>query len=128
MNSAFDNIERVLNLIFQDKENSFLFVTLLHYNLSLIIFLQIFLFPSNNYYFKFGVVCWTLMMLSNILCNGSFFIRLEKHILRDKSWDGIYEIFPYLNIPKTKKNITKIFHYTALVTYYTILSKIYLTR
>lgn len=127
MKSAFDNIERVLNLIFQDKENSFLVVTLLHYNLSLIIFLEIFLFPSNNYYFKFAVACWTLMMLSNILCNGSFLIRLEKHILRDKSWEGIYEILPYLNIPKTKKNITKIFHYTALITYYTILSKIYLT-
>ena len=127
MKSAFDNIERVLNFIFQDKENSFLVVTLLHYNLSLIIFLVIFLFSSNNYYFKFGVDCWALMMLSNILSNGSFLIRLEKHILRDKSWEGIYEILPYLNIPKTKKNITKIFHYTALITYYTILSKIYLT-
>lgn len=125
MNKTFNNIEKILNLIFQDKEHSFFFITLLHYNLSLIVFSQIFLFPSNHYYFKLGVFFWSLMMLSNIFFNGSFFIRLEKHILREKSWDGIYEILPYLNISKTKKNIRKTFHYVSLIIYYTILIKIY---
>jgi len=122
----FNKIEKILNVITRHPEHTFWIIALLHYNLSLIIFLQIFLFPANTENFKFGVALWSLMMFGNIIFNGSFFIRLEKYLLREKSWEGIYEMLPYCNISKTKENIRKVFHYTSLITYYVILGKIYL--
>jgi hypothetical protein len=122
----FNKIEKNLNLITRHPEHTFWIIALLHYNLSLIVFLQIFLFPANTETFKFGVALWSMMMFTNILFNGSFLIRLEKYLLRERSWSGIYEILPYCNISKTKKNIRKVFHYTSLITLYVILGKIYL--
>jgi hypothetical protein len=124
--TLFNKIENILNVITRHPEHTFWIITLLHYNLSLIIFLQIFLFPAKRFEFKFGVFFWSLMMFGNILFNGSFFIRLEKHLLRERSWSGIYEILPYCNISKTEKNIRRVFNYTSLITYYVILGKIYL--
>jgi hypothetical protein len=122
----FNKIEKILNVITRHPEHTFWIIALLHYNLSLIIFLQIFLFPVNTANFKLGVTLWSLMMFGNILFNGSFFIRLEKYLLRERSWEGIYEMLPYCNISKTKENIHKVFHYTSLITYYIILGKIYI--
>jgi len=120
----FNKIEKYLNIIFRNNEISFWFVTLLHYNLSLIILLQIFLFPANHFNFKLGVFFWSLMMSANILFNESSFLRFENYILRERSWKGIFEVLPYCNI--SKKHINKVFHYTSLITYYVILGKIYL--
>ena len=122
----FNKIEKNLNLITRHPEHTFWIITLLHYNLSLIVFLLIFLFPANTETFKFGVALWSMMMFTNIIFNGSFLIRLEKHLLRERSWSGIYEILPYCNISKTEKNIRKVFRYTSLITFYVILGKIYL--
>lgn len=124
----FNKIGKNLTIITRHREHTFWILTLLHYNISLIAFLYIYLFPVNHFCFKLGVCIWSAMMSGNILFNGSFFIRLEKHVLREKSWDGIYELLPYLNIPKTKENIQKVFHYTSLITYYIILCKIYLLK
>jgi len=118
--------EKNLNYIFKDKEYSFWFVAFFHYNLSLIIFLQIFLFPTNTFHFKISVLLWAMIVLSNVYFVGSFPIRLEKKLLREVSWDGIYEVLPYFNIPKTKQNIQTTFHLSCLLTYYIILFKIYL--
>jgi len=123
--TLFNKIEKYLNVITKHPEHTFWIISLLHYNLSLIILLQIFLFPANHIYFKFGVLFWSLMSV-NILFNGNLLIRLEKYLLREKSWEGIYEMLPYCNISKTKENIRKVFHYTSLITYYVILGKIYL--
>ncbi len=122
----FNKIEKYSNVITRDSEHTFWIVSLLHYNLSLIIFLYIFLFPAKTFQFKIGVFFWSLSMIANILSNGSFLIRFEKYLLREKSWNGIYEMLPLLKIPNTKENIHKVFHYFSIITYYTILAKIYL--
>jgi len=122
----FNKIEKNLNIITGHHEHTFWIISFLHYNLSLIVFLQIFLYPANNIYFKFGVFFWSLMMFAIIILNGDLLIRLEKSLLRERSWSGIYEILPYCNISKTEKNIRKVFHYTSLITFYVILGKIYL--
>jgi len=124
--TLFNKIENILNVITRHPEHTFWIITLLHYNLSLIIFLQIFLFPAKRFEFKFGVFFWSLSMFANILFNGNFFIRLEKHLLRERSWNGIYEILPLLKIPNTRKNMNKVFYYFSLITFYIILAKIYL--
>ena len=122
----FNKIEKNLNLITRHPEHTFWIITLLHYNLSLIVFLLIFLFPANTETFKFGVALWSMRMFAITILNGDLLIRLEKHLLRERSWSGIYEILPYCNISKTEKNIRKVFHYTSLITFYVILGKIYL--
>lgn len=122
----FNKIEKNLNLITRHPEHTFWIITLLHYNLSLIFFLCIFLFPAKRFEFKFGVFFWSLSMFANIFFNGNFLIRLEKHLLRERSWNGIYEILPLLKIPNTRKNMNKVFYYYSLITFYIILSKIYL--
>ena len=124
--TLFNKIEKNLNVITRHPEHTFWIISFLHYNLSLIVFLQIFLYPANNIYFKFGVFFWCLMMFANIFYNGSFLIRLEKHLLRERSWNGIYEILPLLKIPNTRKNMNKVFYYFSLITFYIILAKIYL--
>ena len=122
----FNKIEKNLNLITRHPEHTFWIITLLHYNLSLIFFLCIYLFPAKTFQFKIGVFFWSLSMIANIIYNGSFLIRLEKHLLRERSWNGIYELLPLLKIPNTKKNMNKVFYYFSLITFYIILAKIYL--
>jgi hypothetical protein len=108
---------------FQDEEIRFWVYSLLHTNLSLILFSVIVLFPSTNLYFKTSVVIWLTMKVAEFF---DFFKCLEKKTLREVSWDGIYEILPYLKIAKNKKNINKISYYFSLTTFYFILYKIYL--
>ena len=122
----FNKIEKILNVITRHPEHTFWIIALLHYNLSLIFFLCIFLFPAKTFEFKVGVFFWSLSMFANTILNDDLLIRLEKHLLRERSWSGIYEILPYCNISKTEKNIRKVFHYTSLITFYVILGKIYL--
>lgn len=107
----------------EDKESMFWFISLLRSNLSLILFLIIILFPATNINFKITVVIWVAMMITTFF---NFSKRLEKNILREVSWDGVYEILPYLKIEKTEKNIKKISYYFSLTTFYIILYKFYL--
>ena len=126
MNNIFSNIKHMLHFISKDKkENKNFLINLLYYNLSLMIFFQIFLFPSNHSYFKIGIFFWSLMISNYLFFDNGIFICFHKNFSRERLQYDIYEILPYLNISKTKENIQKIFHFMNVITYYIILVKIY---
>ena len=60
---------------FQDDEIRTWVYSLLHNNLSLILFLVIVLFPSTNLYFKTSVVIWLAMIITRFF---DFLKCLEK--------------------------------------------------
>ena len=51
----FNKIGKNLTIITRHREHTFWILTLLHYNISLIAFLYIYLFPVNHFCFKIGV-------------------------------------------------------------------------
>ena len=118
-------IDKYLFLLFRDREISFWIISLLHYNFSLIILLFIFLFHPTNIYFKIGVSFFFISVILNVILKQHFLLRLEKFLLREESWNGIYELLPYFKINKNKENIELINHYVYLTTFYLIILKIY---
>lgn len=123
--NIFLKTERLFNFIFRDKDISFFIFSILHYNFFLLFFLFIFAFPNNSLHFKSLILFWSFYFFSQLYFGGSVFIRFEKFISKNNSWQGIYEILPFLKISKTKKNIQKSFFIFSIFIYYSILSKIY---
>lgn len=118
-------IDKYLFLLFRDREISFWIISLLHYNFSLIILLFIFLFHPTNIYFKIGVSFFFISVILNVILKQHFLLRLEKFLLREESWNGIYELLPYLKIKYNEENIKLLNHYIYLTTFYLIILKIY---
>jgi hypothetical protein len=118
-------IDKYLFLLFRDREIPFWIISLLHYNFSLIIILFIYLFHPTDFYFKIGVCFFFISVILNVILKQHFLLRLEKYLLREKSWNGIYELLPYFKINKNKENIELINHYVYLTTFYLIILKIY---
>lgn len=57
-----------------------------------IIFLII-LFGPINIYFFISLLIWIVIMLLHIYFGGCIFIRIERELLDDKSWKGIWSYF-----------------------------------
>ena len=121
----FLRVERILNFIFRDKDISFFIFSLLHYNFFLFFFLCIFVFPNNSLHFKFVILFWIFYFVSLFYFGGNIYIRFEKFISKNNSWQGMFEILPFLNISKTKQNIQKTFFVISIFIYYSIILKIY---
>ena len=87
--------------------------------------LFIFLFHPTNIYFKIGVSFFFISVILNVILKQHFLLRLEKFLLREESWNGIYELLPYLKIKYNEENIKLLNHYIYLTTFYLIILKIY---
>jgi len=105
----FLRMERIFNFIFRDNDISFFIFSMIHYNFFLLFFLFIFVFPNNSLHFKFLIFFWSFYFFSQFYFGGNIFIRFEKFISKNNSWQGIYEILPFLKISKTKKIFKKLF-------------------
>ena len=121
----FFRMERILNFIFRDKEISFFIFSLIHYNFIILFFLFIFVFPNNSLHFKFLIFFWSFYFFLEFYFGGNIFIRFEKFISKNNSWQGIYELLSFFKIAKTKKYIQKNFFIFYLFIYFYFLFKIY---
>jgi len=127
-NIFFKKIAHNLNFIFRDKEYSFWFVTLIHNFLLVSIFLSIILFNKKTFKFKFAILFYFLYFILFYISNGDPIINLERFILKNNSWFGIYESLELFNIPKTKRNINFTFFSLTIIFYYIIIFKIFIMK
>jgi len=127
-NTFFKKIDHNLNFIFRDKEYSFWFVTLIHNFLLVSIFLSIILFNKKTFKFKFAILFYFLYFILFYISNGDPIINLERFILKNNSWFGIYESLELFNIPKTKRNINFTFFSLTIIFYYIIIFKIFIMK
>jgi len=127
-NTFFKKIDKNLNFIFRDKEYSFWFVTLIHNFLLVSIFLSIILFNKKTFKFKFAILFFIFYFLFFYISNGDPIINLERFILKNNSWFGIYESLELFNIPKTKRNINFTFFSLTIIFYYIIIFKIFIMK
>ncbi len=127
-NTFFKKIENILNFIFRDKEYSFWFVTLIHNFFLISIFLSITIFNKNTFKFKLAVLCFIFYFLFFYISNGDPIINLERFILKNNSWFGIFESLELFNIPKTKRNINFTFFSLTTIFYYIIIFKIFMIK
>jgi hypothetical protein len=127
-NTFFKKIDNNLNFIFRDKEYSFWFVTLIHNFFLISIFLSIILFNKKTFKFKLAILFFIFYFLFFYISNGDPIINLERFILKNNSWFGIYESLELFNIPKTKRNINFTFFSLTIIFYYIIIFKIFIMK
>lgn len=127
-NLFFKKIEKILNFIFRDKEYSFWFVVLIHNFFLLSIFLSIILFNKKTFKFKLAFLFFIFYFLFFCISNGDPIIKLERFIIGNNSWIGIYESLELFNIPKTKRNINFTFFSLTIIFYYISIFKIFIMK
>ena len=127
-NTFFKKIDNNLNFIFRDEEYSFWFIVLFHNFLLVSIFLSIILFNKKTFKFKLAFLFFIIYSLFFIISNGDPIINLERFILKNNNWFGIYESLDLFNIPKTKRNINFSFFSLIIIFYYIIIFKIFIIK
>ena len=127
-NTVFQKIEKILNFIFRDKEYSFWFITLFHNSFFIYLFLSIVFFKKKTFKFKLSIFLFIFISFISVYLNGDPIIQLERFILKNNSWFGIYEILDFFKIPITKKNINLSFFSLIIFMYYTIIFKIFIKK
>jgi len=127
-NTYFKKIDKYLNIIFRDKEYSFWFVALIHNFFLVSIFLSIILFNKKTFKFKLAILFFIFYFLFFYISNGDPIINLERFILKNNSWFGIFESLELFNIPKTKQNINFTFFSLTIIFYYIIIFKIFIMK
>lgn len=124
----FEKTTYLLNLIFRDNELSFWIMTWFHHIVCSLVLLFIILAPTSSIQFKLSIIFYFFWIIFNYFFNGCIFIRLERFILNDDSWFGLFHTLELFNIQITKKNINKTFFSLSIIIYYIILFKIFITR
>jgi hypothetical protein len=76
-----------------------IYITYLIHILIVIFPLFIIVFKRIDLYFYISVILWILIMCFHFYFNGCIFIRIERELMEDKTWKGIWTpLFYILNI------------------------------
>lgn len=113
--NVFDKLsERIIS----DKKTRgyilFTFHFVLVYSALLIIF-----FSKLNIYFYISSLLWIIIVYLHIYFGGCIFIRIERELLDDKSWKGIWTYLfytlEYIGYKLSDKDINNIFIFTGII-------------
>lgn len=96
--------ESLLNKITKNKKVKVNITYILHL-LFVVLPCFILVFKQINIYFYISLIIWILIVSLHFYFNGCIFIRIERELMEDKTWKGIWTyifyIFDYLKINVT---------------------------
>jgi len=95
------------------NKNVKLNITFFFHSLFVIIPLFILIFSSIDIYFYISFILWILIVLLHFYFNSCIFVRIERELMEDKTWKGIwtylFNTLEYFNINITKQFANFIF-------------------
>lgn len=84
-------LNNITNNITNNKRYTFLILILIHYFIVLIPFYFV-IFSKIDYKFYISIILVFLIFILHFYFNGCIFIRVERKLLNDKNWYGIWNI------------------------------------
>lgn len=87
----------------------------------------IIIFSQLNIFFYISILVWLIIMIMHLYFGGCIFIRIERELLNNKSWKGIwthlFDILEYFGYEITDKFSNNIFICIAIIICFTIFFK-----
>lgn len=110
-------IDKILSVITDIKEKKFILLSLLHYGLLSILYLNIY-FTTKSYFLKIILLILIIQIIFNVYDDGCFLMKLERKYI-GKGWYGPYslinDIYPNTINEKTMPNIFKILSILSVI-------------
>jgi len=121
-----NNFDKLTDKIIKDKKIKGGILYFFHSCLVISVFL-ILLFGSINIYFYISLLIWIIIMILHIYFGGCIFIRIERELLDNKSWKGlwthIFDFLEYMGYEITNDFSNNIFICVAIIICFVIFIK-----
>ena len=104
LNYLIDKVVDYINSLNIDPNNIGFVIIIIHY--LLIIFITTFLVfgkINNYYYFSFSVFLFSILI--NLYFNCCPVLKVERKLINEPNWAGLYEVLRLFNIEPNTKNI-----------------------